>query len=86
MPINIGSDRLVTINELAEIIERIAGKQLKREYQLDKPQGVRGRNSDNTFIRKVMGWEPTITLEQGLATTYEWIAAQIAVPSSTNGA
>lgn len=85
-PVNIGSDRLVTINELAEIIEGIAEKRLQRNYLLDKPQGVRGRNSDNTFVRGAMQWEPTITLEAGLATTYAWIASQIGVTSGTGGA
>jgi len=72
-PLNIGSDRLVTINELVDIVSRIAGKKLKKIYQLDKPQGVRGRNSDNTLCKKVLNWEPKISLEEGLKITYQWI-------------
>ena len=76
-PINIGSDQLVTINRLVEIAERIAGVTLKRNYKLDAPQGVRGRNSDNTLIRRKLGWAPEITLEDGLERTYKWIHDQI---------
>lgn len=76
-PINIGSDRLVTINQLIDIVAKIAGKTLKKKYDLTKPQGVRGRNSDNTLIRKLLSWEPQITLESGLKQTYDWINSQI---------
>ncbi|MBT5416118.1 MAG: NAD-dependent epimerase/dehydratase family protein [Rhodospirillaceae bacterium] len=72
-PINLGSDQLVTINELVDIVEGIAGISLKRNYKLDAPQGVRGRNSDNTMIQTRLGWAPGITLEEGLAKTYAWI-------------
>ena len=72
-PLNLGSDRLVTVDELIDIIARIAGKTIKKKHDLSKPQGVRGRNSDNTLIRKVLGWEPSITLEEGLVHTYKWI-------------
>ena len=74
-PINLGSSQLVTINELVDIVEGIAGVKLERNYKLDAPQGVRGRNSDNTLILEQLGWEPSTTLEAGLATTYEWIYA-----------
>jgi GDP-D-mannose 3', 5'-epimerase len=77
-PLNIGSDQLVTINELVDIVESIAGVTLKRNYNLDAPQGVRGRNSDNTRIKEVLGWAPSITLEDGLAATYEWVYDQVA--------
>jgi GDP-D-mannose 3', 5'-epimerase len=77
-PLNVGSDQLVTINELVEIAERVAGITLKREYVLDAPQGVRGRNSDNTRIREVLGWAPSISLEDGLAATYAWVHDQVA--------
>jgi len=77
-PLNLGSDRLVTINQMVDIVEGIAGIRLKRRYQLDKPQGVRGRNSDNTRLRRVLGWEPGITLEDGLERTYRWIHDQVA--------
>jgi GDP-D-mannose 3', 5'-epimerase len=78
-PLNLGTDRLVSINQLADIIGAIAGKKLRRRHLLDKPQGVRGRNSDNSRLRKVLGWEPKISLEEGLDRTYRWIAEQVAV-------
>ena len=76
LPLNLGTDRMVTINELAEIIIAISGKNDVTLNHIDGPQGVRGRNSDNTLLRKVLGWEPETSLDDGLATTYEWIAAQ----------
>jgi nucleoside-diphosphate-sugar epimerase len=72
-PLNIGSAQLVTINELVSIVEEIAGVRLERRYNLDAPQGVRGRNSDNTLVKSRLGWEPAITLEDGLEKTYAWI-------------
>lgn len=72
-PLNIGSDQLVTINELVDIVEAIADVKLERHYQLDAPQGVRGRNSDNTRINKLLGWTPSVSLEEGLETTYQWV-------------
>ena len=75
--INIGSDRLVSINELVDIIANIANKKISKKYDLSKPQGVRGRNSDNTLLRKELSWEPQISLEEGLSKTYDWILAQI---------
>jgi GDP-D-mannose 3', 5'-epimerase len=77
-PLNVGSDQLVTVNELVDIVERIAGVTLKRKYVLDAPQGVRGRNSDNTRIRDLLGWAPSISLEDGLAATYAWVHDQVA--------
>ena len=77
-PLNIGSSELVTINELVDIVSEIAGVQLKREYVLDAPQGVRGRNSDNTLVRARLGWEPTTSLQDGLAETYAWVHDQVA--------
>jgi GDP-D-mannose 3',5'-epimerase len=76
-PLNLGTDELVTINELVDIIARISGKQIAKRHNFKGPQGVRGRNSDNNRLRDVLGWEPSIRLEQGLAVTFEWIAAQI---------
>ncbi len=76
-PLNLGTDRLVTINELAEIVIGISGKSLKVNH-IDGPQGVRGRNSDNTKLREVLGWEPGIGLEAGLEETYRWISKQVA--------
>ena len=75
-PLNLGQDRMVSINELAEIIAGIAGIRIVQRH-VDGPQGVRGRNSDNTRLRQVLGWEPTIPLEEGLARTYAWIADQV---------
>jgi GDP-D-mannose 3',5'-epimerase len=72
-PLNIGSDQLVTINELVDIVEGIAGVTLKRNYNLSAPQGVRGRNSDNALIQERLGWAPDITLEYGLENTYKWV-------------
>ena len=72
-PINIGSDRLVTIDELADMIIKISGKIITKTHDLSAPQGVRGRNADITLSRKSLGWEPKITLEEGLAKTYQWI-------------
>ena len=82
-PINIGSDRLVTVNQLVDMVEAIAGVRLRRRYDTAAPQGVRGRNSDNTLIRERLGWEPSIPLEEGLEQTYRWIYDQLA---ARNGA
>jgi nucleoside-diphosphate-sugar epimerase len=76
-PLNIGSDQLVTINQLVDIVERIAGVQLKRRYKLDAPKGVRGRNSDNTLINERLGWTPSVRLEDGMRRTYEWIYGEM---------
>jgi len=76
-PLNIGSDRLVTIDELAQMIIKISGKNLKIKHDLSKPQGVRGRNADLTLIKKVLGWEPKVSLEEGLEKTYKWILQQV---------
>ena len=77
-PLNIGSSELVSINQMASIIEKIAGISVKRVYDLDAPKGVRGRNSDNTLIQEKMGWQPSIRLADGLERTYAWIYDQIA--------
>ena len=76
-PLNIGSDRLVTIDELADIIIRISGKKISKKYNLGAPQGVRGRNADLTLCKRVLHWQPEISLEDGLRRTYEWIKQQI---------
>src|ERR1044071_1662756 len=76
-PINLGQDRMISINELVDIVARIADKKIGKAYDLTKPQGVRGRNSDNTRLREVLNWEPTITLEEGLERTYHWIAGEL---------
>ena len=72
-PINIGSDELVTVNQLADIIIDISGKRIEKKYDLSKPQGVRGRNSDNTLIKKILGWSPNTPLVVGIEKTYKWI-------------
>jgi nucleoside-diphosphate-sugar epimerase len=72
-PLNLGSTELVSINELVDIVEAIAGLKLRRNYNLAAPQGVRGRNSDNTRLVREIGWEPQITLQDGLERTYRWI-------------
>jgi len=72
-PINLGSSELVTINQLVDLVEEIAGVRLKRQYNFDAPKGVRGRNSDNTLIRERLGWEPSTPLSVGLEKTYAWI-------------
>lgn len=77
-PLNLGSDESVTINQLVDLTEGFAGVRLRRNYDLSAPQGVRGRNSDNTLISEVLGWAPGIPLEQGLRDTYSWIAAELA--------
>ena len=77
-PINLGSAEMVSINELVSMVEGIAGVELERSYRLDAPRGVAGRNSDNTFIRRVLGWEPSTPLREGMAATYAWIAGQYA--------
>lgn len=82
-PINIGSERLVTIDELADFIIGVSGKKITKEYDLSAPQGVRGRNADISLARKVLRWEPKISLEEGLAKTYRWIAEQCANDQSS---
>ena len=76
-PLNIGSDRLVTISEMVDIIAKIAGKNIRKKHLLDKPQGVRGRNSDNTLCQQVLNWKPKISLEEGLEKTYQWIKRKL---------
>ena len=76
-PLNVGSEQLVTINQLVDIVESIADVKLKRRYKLDAPKGVRGRNSDNTLIRQRLGWAPSIRLEEGMRQTYAWIHEQM---------
>ncbi len=75
-PINLGQDRMVTINQLADMVAAIADVEIKKKY-VDGPQGVRGRNSDNSLLRKVLGWEPRISLEDGLKITYNWIEGEV---------
>ncbi|MDD5593826.1 MAG: NAD-dependent epimerase/dehydratase family protein [Candidatus Margulisbacteria bacterium] len=76
-PLNIGSDRLVTIDELYDMASGLAGKKIVKRYDPSKPQGVRGRNSDNTLVKKVLAWEPKVPLEEGMSRTYRWIEKQV---------
>jgi nucleoside-diphosphate-sugar epimerase len=76
-PVNIGSDRLVTINQLADIIIKISGKKITKTYDPKAPQGVRGRNADLTLVKKTIGWEPKVSLENGLQITYKWIQTKV---------
>ena len=76
-PLNLGTEHLISINGLVDLVAGIAGKRIGKVYDLTKPQGVRGRNSDNTRLREVLGWEPSTSLEEGLDHTYRWIAAQV---------
>jgi nucleoside-diphosphate-sugar epimerase len=77
-PLNLGTDELVTINELVDTIADVAGKEITKDHDLSKPQGVRGRNSDNSRLKKVLGWEPEISLREGIAKTYPWIYEEMA--------
>ncbi len=80
-PINLGQDRMVSINQLADMIAEVAGISIEKKH-VDGPQGVRGRNSDNEKLRQVLSWEPSITLEDGLAVTYQWIEDQVKAKAS----
>jgi nucleoside-diphosphate-sugar epimerase len=84
-PLNIGQDRMISINELVDIVARLAHKMIRKRYDTTKPQGVRGRNSDNSRLREVLNWEPSISLEAGLKTTYEWIAGQLETREVSSG-
>jgi nucleoside-diphosphate-sugar epimerase len=81
-PINMGSSELVSINQLVDIVEEIAGLKLERRYNLSAPKGVNGRNSDNTLIREVFGWEPSTRLRDGLELTYRWIYERMTGPAT----
>jgi len=76
-PINIGSDRLISVEDLADMIIRISGKKITKDHDLSAPEGVRGRNADLTLVKKVLGWEPQVSLEEGIEKTYRWIKVMI---------
>jgi GDP-D-mannose 3',5'-epimerase len=76
-PLNLGTDELVTVNQLVDLVAEIAGKHITKRHDLSKPQGVRGRNSDNSKLRQVLGWEPRIPLKEGLTPTYRWIESEL---------
>lgn len=81
-PLNLGSSEMVSINQLVDIVEKIAGFKLNRKYDPDAPKGVRGRNSENTLIRKYLNWEPSIPLKEGMKKTYDWIKDQMSQDST----
>ena len=83
-PLNMGQDRMVTINQLADMVAEIAGVKIGKKH-ISGPQGVRGRNSDNTRLREVLGWEPQVSLEEGLARTYAWIEDQVKAKLDSSG-
>ena len=85
-PLNIGQDRMISINELVDIVARLANKTIGKRYDVTRPQGVRGRNSDNSRLREVLDWEPSISLEAGLKVTYEWIAEQLGARKASSEA
>jgi GDP-D-mannose 3',5'-epimerase len=76
-PLNLGTDRLITVDGLVDLVSHIAGKSLVKKHDTSQPQGVRGRNSDNTLLREVLGWEPGTSLEDGLTDTYRWICSEL---------
>jgi GDP-D-mannose 3',5'-epimerase len=76
-PLNLGSSEMVSINQLVDIVEEIAGYKMERKYDLGAPKGVRGRNSENTLIKKYLGWEPSIPLKKGMKKTYDWIKEEM---------
>jgi len=84
--LNLGTDRLVTVNDLVHLVCGIAGKRLRKRFDISKPQGVRGRNSDNTRLREVLGWEPSVPLEFGLTITYKWIESELLKKACTQTA
>jgi len=76
-PLNIGSEELVTVDQLVDLVAEIAGKRIGKRHDTSRPQGVRGRNSDNSRLRGVLGWEPRIRLNEGLVPTYRWIESEL---------
>jgi GDP-D-mannose 3', 5'-epimerase len=85
LPLNLGTDEMVSIDELVDIVSEAAGKTLIKRHELNRPQGVRGRNSDNTLLRKVLGWEPSVMLREGIVPTYNWIDERLADRQSSTG-
>jgi nucleoside-diphosphate-sugar epimerase len=84
-PLNVGSDRLISINDMVDLVARIAGSEIVKKH-IQGPQGVRGRNSDNTRLRQVLGWEPQVSLEEGLERTYSWVEDQVRQKVQSEGA
>ena len=84
-PINIGSDRLISVEDLTDMVIGISGKKIAKEHDLSAPEGVRGRNADLTLVKKVLGWEPRVSLEEGMDKTYHWINMIIEKDSKSGG-
>ena len=84
-PLNIGSDELISIDELADLIIEISGKNIGKKYDLSKPQGVRGRNADLQLIKKVLDWKPKTSYKEGLTRTYRWILEQVEMEEAGYG-
>jgi nucleoside-diphosphate-sugar epimerase len=76
-PLNIGSDRLISVDDLADIIIKISGKKIDKTYDISAPEGVRGRNADLTLVKDILNWEPEVSLEEGLLKTYQWISKMV---------
>ena len=76
-PLNLGMDEMISINDLYDLVSGVAGKTIGKRHDLSKPQGVRGRNSDNTRLREVLKWEPSISVKEGIVPTYKWIKSQV---------
>lgn len=85
LPLNLGRDEMVSVDELVDTVTAVSGKRLTKRHDLGKPQGVRGRNSDNSLLRKVLGWEPRIALREGMALTYPWIWQQLHAQGRAQG-
>jgi nucleoside-diphosphate-sugar epimerase len=83
-PVNIGSEEMVSINQLVETAAKVSGKVVRKLYKLDAPTGVRGRNSNNDLIREKLGWDYSQSLEEGIAKTYDWICTQIKLENNGN--
>jgi len=81
-PLNLGTDELVTVDQLVDLVADVAGKRILKRHDLSKPQGVRGRNSDNSRLRDVLGWEPKTSIRDGLSATYPWVASQVAMEAA----
>jgi nucleoside-diphosphate-sugar epimerase len=84
-PLNLGTEELVSVNELVDLVGEVAGKRIEKRHDLSRPQGVRGRNSDNSRLRRVLGWEPRIGLRAGLANTYRWIEKELSAAGRLQG-
>jgi nucleoside-diphosphate-sugar epimerase len=80
-PLNLGTDELVTIDELVDIVSEVAGKSVRKRHDTSKPQGVRGRNSDNSRLREILGWEPSRSVREGIVPTYAWISSRVNAPA-----